>query len=145
RRRHFGRPNLGPLALLVAVFFVTAPFLQNLARFGVLGGGVPTCTSREVVSMVDDMIRKSPFGPSVQSISGHREISYDSASQTRKGQCLLKTQTETITVTYSVKLLNRTTGVFQVEVEPFLTDEPPACTDPEVIALVERLIRDGPN
>ena len=91
------------------------------------------------------MIRKSPIGPSVQSISGHREISYDSVSQTRKGQCLIKTQTETITVTYSVKLLNRTTGFFQVEVEPIIPADPPSCTDPEVIALVERLIRDGPN
>jgi hypothetical protein len=32
RRRHFGRPNLGPLALLVAVFFIGAPFLHNLEQ-----------------------------------------------------------------------------------------------------------------
>jgi hypothetical protein len=145
RRRHFGRPNLGPLAVLVAGFFVGAPVLYNFTRFGVAGEGVPTCTSREVTGMVDDIIRKSPMGPSVQSISGHREIRYDSVNQTRKGQCLLKTPTETITVTYSVKVLNRTNGTFQVEVEPIIPAEPPSCTDAEVIALVERLIREGPN
>jgi len=145
RRRHFGRPNLGPLAVLVAGFFVAVPFLHNFTRFGVMAGGVPTCTSREIIAMVDDLIRKSPLGPSVQSISDHREISYDRVSQTRKGECLVKLQTETITARYSVKMLNRANGTFQVEVEPPIPTDPPPCTDPEVIALVERLIREGPN
>src|SRR5262245_48641923 len=96
RRRHFGRPNLGPLALLVAGFFVAVPFFHNFARFGIAGDGVPTCTSREVIGMVDDIIRQSAVGPSVQSIRDHREISHDAANQIRKGQCLVKTQTETI-------------------------------------------------
>jgi hypothetical protein len=145
RRRHFGRPNLGPLAILVALFFVAVPFAQEFMRFGSVGGGLPTCTSREVITMVDDLIRKSAIGPAVQSISGHREISFDTVGQIRKGQCLVKTQTETVTVTYSVKFLNRNTGVFQVDVEPILPEHPPACTDPEVIALLERMIRQGPN
>jgi hypothetical protein len=58
---------------------------------------------------------------------------------------LVTTQTETITATYSVKMLNRTTGTFYVEVDPILTEDPPSCTASEVMALVERLIRDGPN
>jgi hypothetical protein len=145
RRRHFGRPNLGPLALLVAGFFVAAPFLHNFARFGIAGDEVPTCTSREVIGMLDDLIRKSAVGHSVQSISGHRELSYDSANQIRKGQCLVKTQTETITATYTVKMLNRTTGTFQVEVNPIIPADPPSCTNHDVIALVERVLRDGPN
>jgi hypothetical protein len=117
RRRYFGRPNLGPLAILVAVFFVAAPFIQQFLAFGTLNDGPPTCTSREVTDMVGDMIRESPIGPSVQSISGHREISYDAVSQTRKGQCLVKTRTETITANYTVKMLSRTAGTFQVEVD----------------------------
>ena len=68
--------------------------------------------------MVDDIIRKSPQGPSVQSISGYREISYDQGSQTRTGQCQIKTQTGTITAIYRVKLVNRNNGTFMVEVEP---------------------------
>jgi hypothetical protein len=35
RRRHFGRPNLGPLAFLVAVFFVALWFNYNFERFGI--------------------------------------------------------------------------------------------------------------
>jgi YD repeat-containing protein len=135
----------GPLAILVVAFSFAAPFVQQFMAFGVFGGDPPTCTSREVIAMVDDMIRKSPLGPSVQSISGHREISYDPASQTRKGQCLVKTQTETVPASYSVKMLNRTNGTFQVGIEPIIPVDPPPCTDPEVIALVERLLRDGPQ
>jgi hypothetical protein len=145
RRRHFGRPNLGLLAILVAVFFVAVPFLHDFKHLGVFGNGVPTCDSPEVVSMVEDIIRKGSAGPSVQSVSGYREISYDPVNQTRKGQCLVKTRNETITATYTVKVMNRDTGVFKVEVEPVVTEDPPSCTDPEVIALVERLIRDGLN
>jgi hypothetical protein len=145
RRRHFGRPNLGPLAVLVAGFFVAAPWLHNYARFGGAGDGVPTCTSREVIGMVDDMVRQGPVGPSVQSIGGHRETGYDPVSQTRKGECLVKTPTETITVTYRVKVLNRANGTYQVEVGPILPEGPPSCADAEVVALVERLIREGPN
>jgi hypothetical protein len=145
RRRHFGRPNLGPLALLVAVFFVGAPFVQDYMRLGIIGHGLPTCTSQEVTAMVDDMIRKSPFGPQVQSISGHREISYDPVGEIRKGQCLVKTQAETIKVTYSVRFINRAMGTYQVEVDPILPEDPPPCTDPEVIAILERIIRDGPD
>jgi hypothetical protein len=145
RRRHFGRPNLGPLAILVAVFFVAAPFAHQFMAFGVVGSGPPTCTSREVVALVDDLIRTSSIGPSVQSISGHRELSYDSVNQIRKGQCLVKTRTETITARYTVKMLNRASGTFQVEIEPLVSDEPPSCTDRDVTAVLERLIREGPN
>jgi len=145
RRRHFGRPNLGPLALLVAGFFVGAPLLHNFARFGVAGDGVPTCTSREVVAMVDGIIRQNPVGPSVRSISDYRETSHDPANQIRKGQCLVKTQTETITATFSVKMIDRRKGTFQVEVDPIIPEDPPFCTDRDVIAHLERVIRAGPN
>jgi hypothetical protein len=143
RRRYFGRPNLGPLAILVAVFFVAAPFLKQYLAFGTFNDGPPTCTSREVTAMVSDLIRKGSIGPSVRSISDYREISYDSASQIRKGQCVVKTQTESVTVNYSVRMLNPTAGTFEVNVEPFGFNDPPSCTDPEVVALVEGLVRDG--
>jgi hypothetical protein len=145
RRRHFGRPNLGPLAVLVAGFFVAVPFVQQYTRFGLVGTGPPTCTSREVVGMLDDIIRKSPGGHSVQAITDHREIGYDPVAQVRKGQCLVRTQDETIPVTYTVKLLNRSTGIFQVEVQPIVPADPPSCTDPEVMTLLQRIVREGPN
>jgi hypothetical protein len=113
--------------------------------FGLIGAGPPTCTSREVVGMVNDMIRKSPIGASVQSIREHREISFDKATQIRQGQCLVDIKTETIVARYRVTLLNRTNGTFQVDVEPIVSADPPACNDPEVIALVEQMLRNGPN
>jgi hypothetical protein len=145
RRRHFGRPNLGPLALLVAAFFIAVPFVSNFARFGIVGAGVPTCNSKEVVALVDDIIRKSDLGASVVSISEHKEISYDPAKQIRKGQCQVKTHTDTLTATYTVKLLDPKAGTFQVDVDPIVPEDPPLSTDAEVIATLERLIRQGPN
>jgi hypothetical protein len=145
RRRHFGRPNLGPLALLVAVFFVAVPFVHNFGQFGLVVAGVPTCTSKAVTNMVDDLIRQSALGPSVQSITDHRETSYDSSKQLRKGQCLVKTPTEIITATFSVKMVDAKAGTFQVELDPIVTTDPPLCTDLDVIELLERLVREGPN
>jgi hypothetical protein len=145
RRRHFGRPNLGPLSLLVAAFFVGAPIVNNFTRFGVITADVPTCTSREVVSMVDDMIRKSAMGPSVQSISGHKEISFDRTQQTRRGQCQVTTPDEIITATYRVSMLDRVAGTFQVDVDPILSESPPGCADPDVTVFLEQLIRAEPN
>ena len=116
RRRHFGRPNLAPLALPVAGFFTCLPLLHEFSRPGTFGE-VPTCTSREVVRMVDELLRADPRGASVQSVTGHREISYDPVNQTRKGQCLVRTRTETVTVGYTVRAVDRRAGTFQVEIE----------------------------
>ena len=145
RRRHFGRPNLGPLAIVVAAFFVGAPFVQQFMHFGFVGSGVPTCDSREVIAMVNDIIRKSSIGPSVQSISDHRGISSGEAAESRKGQCLVKTRTETIRATYTVKMLNKEAGTFQVEVDPIITSDPPFCTDRDVIDLIAQMLREAPN
>jgi hypothetical protein len=117
RRRDFGRPNLGPLAIAVAVFFVAAPFVQAYVRFGTALGGVPSCTSREVIDVVNNMIRTSPDGPAVQFISGHREIKHDPMARTRTGQCVVKTRTETFTVHYHVMMINTVKGTFQVQIE----------------------------
>jgi len=145
RRRHFGRPNLGVFAIVVAVFFVAVPFVQEFMSFGTIGGGPPSCTSREVIIMVDNMIRQGNNGAAVLSISGHREIRYDPAGEIRTGQCTIKTLTETIAVTFTVKLLNRNTGVFEVNVQPIISEDPPSCTSPEVMDLLEDIVRRGPN
>src|SRR5208283_4936372 len=125
--------------------FVALPFVQEFMSFGTVGGGPPTCTSRDVITMVDDIIRKGPNGPSVQSISDYREIRYDPAGEIRTGQCTVKTLTETIPVTFTVKLLNRTTGVFEVNVQPIISEDPPSCTSPDVMDLLEDIFRRGPN
>jgi hypothetical protein len=100
RRRHFGQPNLGPLAILVAGFFVAVPFVQQYMASRVVGGDVATCTSAEVKAMVEDMIRQSPKGQLVQSVGQYRETHYDRATQTRTGECQVKTTTGEFAVTY---------------------------------------------
>jgi hypothetical protein len=146
RRRLFGRSNFGPLAILVALLFFVAPFAQNLFLFGIVAGGeTPTCTSREVIGMVNDIIRQSDVGGSVLSITEHREIRYDESIHTRLGQCLLKTKDETMLVGFKVQLVDPKRGTFQIFVDPILTTAPPSCTNPDVVALVERLVRQGPN
>jgi hypothetical protein len=144
RRRHFGRPNLGPLALLVGGFFIAVPVVQEVWHTGLRPGDAPpTCTSPEVVLLLDNLIRTSPLGPKVQSVGGHREIHYDAATKARKGQCLVKTDADEITVTYTVKWLDHNHQSFQVEVQPGW--DLPCCTSPQVMALVERLVKDGPQ
>jgi hypothetical protein len=116
RRRHFGRPNLGLLALLVAAVFVGAPFLTGgVGR----GGELPSCTQSEVISLVNEMIQKSPMGPSVSSIHGHLEVNYDKAAKVRTGQCMVETPTGALTVTYRVSWVDARKRYFQVEILPF--------------------------
>src|SRR5262249_2534208 len=90
RRRHFGRPNLGILALVVVVIFAGGPVVGKLLDLGILPGGAPpSCTSPEVIRLLDETLRKSLAGPSIKSIHGHKEVQYDRANGLRKGQCLV--------------------------------------------------------
>jgi DNA-directed RNA polymerase subunit RPC12/RpoP len=124
RRRHFGRPNLGPLAILVAAIFVVAPFAKEVIHAPPLGRGrvdklpleegPPACTAPDVRFLVEDLIRKSPLGPSVKSISGFREVKHDRVAQIRKGRCVVDTGKEAITVTYEVSWIDRNKGTFSV-------------------------------
>src|SRR5262249_40850660 len=102
------------------------------------------CSSSTVVRMVDDLIRKGPVGPSVESIRDHRELSYDPATGTRTGECVVETATGSICVTYAVAWLDSRAGHFQVQIVSLRGEDPPSCTDPEVATLVEQLIKNGP-
>jgi hypothetical protein len=146
RRRSFGKPNLGPLAVLVAVIYLGGPFVKEFLLDGfLLGDGPPSCTRPEVVRLVDDTIRKSVLGPSVKSISGHREISYQAETKTRKGECVVETLTGRQTMSFTVKWLDADKRMFQVQIGDLLTDDPPLCTSPEVVALLGNLIRGSPT
>ncbi len=124
RRRHFGRPNLGPLAILVAALFVVAPFAKEVIHASPLGRGrvdklppddsPPACTAPDVRFVVEDLIRKSPLGPSVKTIGGFREVKHDRVAQIRKGRCVVDTGKEAITVTYEVSWIDRNKGTFRV-------------------------------
>ncbi len=142
RRRHFGRPNLGFLAIPVAAFFVGVPVMQQVNPFS-LFSRLPACTSRQVTAAVEELVRKEALDP-VQSVRAYRETQFDKEMQKRTGQCVVKTKMEEINVTYHVNWVDRARGKFQIEIEPF-TGSLPACTSPEVKMMVEDMIRQSPK
>ena len=44
-----------------------------------------------------------------------------------------------------MRTINPKNGTFQVDVDPIIPEDPPFCTDRDVIAHLERVIREGPN
>ena len=114
RRRHFGGPNLGIPAILVALFFVGAPFLQAV----LVPPDLPACDSREVGQVLHQIIRGTPVGVQARSIDGHREVSYDRVANRRHGQCVVHTAGGDIVVNYNVEWRDRDKGLFEVQIIP---------------------------
>src|SRR3990172_4435660 len=107
RRRHFGGPNLAISAVVVAVFFAVGPVLYSV----LVPPGLPSCTSPEVVRLLDQVIRGTPAGASAKTIDGHQELSYDRDADVRHGQCVVHTDTGDINVKYLVEWLDRDNGL----------------------------------
>ncbi len=129
RRRHFGRPNIGPLAIVVALIFVASPFAKEMFPIGRLGEGLfhqpakddepPACDSPDVKVLLNDLIRKGPLKDGVRSIGGHREVKHDRVAKTRRGRCLVQVDQHRVTVTYEVSWIDVKRRAFQVRtVEP---------------------------
>ncbi|MSQ97412.1 MAG: PDZ domain-containing protein [Gemmataceae bacterium] len=124
RRRHFGRTNLGPLALLVVVIFVASPFAGKIldrpklgvAPFGkpALEDEPPACDGADLKFLLEDMIKKGPLGPNVRSIGGYREVKHDRAAKLRRGRCVVQTDQHRITVTFEVSWIDVDRREFQV-------------------------------
>jgi hypothetical protein len=77
---------------------------------------LPTCTSPEVVGLLEQTIRGTPLGAKAQSIDGHREVSYDQAAGRRQGQCVVHTDRGDIPMNYLVQWLDRDKGQFVVRI-----------------------------
>ena len=137
RRRHFGGPNLAIPAVVVAVFFAVGPVLYSV----LVPPGLPSCTSPEVVQLLDQVIRGTPAGASAKTIDGHQELSYDRDVDVRHGQCVVHTDGGDIDVKYLVEWLDREKGQFAVRIPPA---DLPSCTSPEVVQLLEQVIRGTP-
>ena len=58
RRRSFGGPNLGVVAIGVALFFAGGPFVSSL----LIPRRLPSCSSAEVVKGLEQAIRSTPVG-----------------------------------------------------------------------------------
>jgi hypothetical protein len=137
RRRRYEGPNLGFVAILVALFAVFGPLVNASIQSTVL----PRCTSPKVVELLANIIRKSPAGSDVISIDGHREVEYDRTVPRREGRCMVHRAKADFEVTYFVEWQNRDTHRFQVRVPGVNL---PRCTSIEVIRLLEQVIRRSP-
>ncbi len=137
RRRQFGGPRLAIPALLVALFFVGGPLLRAV----LISPDLPACDSREVVPLLEQVIRSTTAGAKARSIDGHREVSYDQGAGRRQGQCVVHTEGGDIVVNYLVQWRDRDKALFEVHVPPAGL---PACDSGEVVPLLEQVIRSTP-
>ncbi|MEO1998075.1 MAG: hypothetical protein ABGZ17_22750 [Planctomycetaceae bacterium] len=137
RRRHFDGPNLAIPSVLVAVFFAVGPLLYSV----LVPPGLPSCTSPEVVQLLDHVIRGTPIGATTKSIDGHRELSFDREASIRHGQCVVHTDAGDIDVKYLIEWLDREKGQFVVQIPPA---DLPSCTSAEVVQLLDQVIRGTP-
>jgi hypothetical protein len=137
QRRHFGGPALAIPALLVALFFAGSPFLRVL----LVPPGLPDCDSREVVQLLDQVIRSTPVGSKAGAIDGHHEVSYEPVADRRQGRCVVHTGGGDIVVNYLVQWRDRDKGLFEVHIPP---PEVPSCTSREVVQVLEQVIGGTP-
>ncbi len=137
RRRKFGGPDLFVPSLLVAVFFLVGPVLRAI----LVPPGLPSCTSREVVNLLEEIIHKTPIGARAKSIDGHIELSYDRAADRRTGQCVAHLDGKDVVVNYIVQWRDRKQNLFEVRIPP---PDLPSCTSQEVAQLMAEVIRKTP-
>jgi hypothetical protein len=138
RRRHFGGPNLSILAILVAVYWFGSPFILS----AIVHWRPPGCDSQDVVRLVEQVVRRDLLGTETHSIDGHREVAYDRDAKWRQGECVAHTKYGDFVVIYFVHWADSYRGRF--EVEAALADVPP-CMSPQVVRLLERVIRNQPE
>ncbi len=164
RRRHFGRPNLGVLAILVTAFFVGAPTVAERLNRPV---ELPLCTSPEITRMVETLV-KGNANLAITRVDGFRETKFDRAAQIRHGECKVhQRERPPLVLLYRVQWIDKARGQYVVSTEEaplpdpgamhapapemkiedrkapeFVPAAPPLCTSPEVIAVVEKLLRE---
>ncbi len=137
RRRSFGGPNLGVVAIGVALFFAGGPFVSSL----LIPRRLPACSSAEVVQLLEQLIRSTSVGATTKSIDGHHELNFDRDTNVRHGECVAHTEIGDISVKYLVEWQDRDKGVFQVRLQQ---PDLPTCSSPEIVRVLEQLIRGMP-
>lgn len=120
--------------MLVVAVFVGAPILGRL----LIPAQLPLCTSSEVSGILQNLLLTTPIGVNVMSVDGLSEIGYDRELDVRHGECVAHTDAGNTVVTFVVAWLDRSKAQFQVRIP--LADLP-TCTDPEVVRMVEQVVR----
>ena len=136
RRRRFQGPDLRIPAVLVTFSYMVGPFLIGF----LVPPSLPSCTSAEVVGVLDGLLRNTYTGTTIKSVDGHRQVSYDRTASRRQGECVIHTDEADTPVAYYVEWKNADRNEFQVWLPPEL----PRCTSAEVVGLLEQLIRGTP-
>ncbi len=102
---------------------------------------LPSCTSPEVVTLLEQAIRDTAIGSRLKSVDGHRELSYDREANVRHGECVAHTETGDQRLKFVVEWENPDRGMFHVR---FFPTELPSCTNPEVVRILEQVLRTAP-
>ena len=89
---------------------------KGLFQVRLLQSDLPSCSSAEVVKLLEKVIRGTSVGTATKSIDGHRELSYDSTAKVRHGECIAHTEAGDIPVKFIVTWQDQTKGLFQVRV-----------------------------
>ncbi len=138
RRRQFGGPQLGFYSLGTAAFFMGAPLLAPF----VLPRSLPGCAAAESVKLLDQIVRTTSLGPILTAIDGHREVRFDAATGQRECACVVHSTVGEIPGKYIIEWQDRKAGLFQIRIPtPIL----PGCNSPEVLRVLEQLIRSTPE
>jgi hypothetical protein len=78
----------------------------------------PQCTSRDVVAIVEQMLKEGLNAGQVRGAEAFEETRYDKDSKTRFGACKARTDNGVFPVVFKVKLVDPNKGSFQVQILP---------------------------
>lgn len=126
----------------IPVKFVVEWQDRNTGKFQVrtLGTDLPSCTSAEVMQLLEQIVQKSLDVGTFKSVDSARELSFDRDANVRHGECVVHTSTGDIPVKFLVEWTDQEKGQFQVRTVP--TDLP-SCASADVKKLLEQLIRNS--
>lgn len=79
---------------------------------------LPSCTSLEAKSLLEQVVRTTALGKSMKSIDGHRELNYNAQKEERQCQAVIHTTEGDITIKYLVNWQNKAKNMFQVQIQP---------------------------
>jgi hypothetical protein len=131
-RRKFGCPNFGPASIGSAVASLLLPFVILELR----GPQLPACDNKEIIQLVDQLIRTEFPDARVDGSIAHREVQFDSENQVRTGTCVVRIDSKPISIPYRILWQDNSQRLCIVNLAIL-----PTCNSPQVSAALEPLIR----
>ena len=122
RRGQFGGPRLGLLSIGAALCFVAIPVTRAILAVR----EPPSCTNPEVQTLVEQVIRGTPFGRTASFVGNFREISFDREAGRRVGECTMRVGGDEQLVRFEVEWIDRAKREFAVKTLPSKAASVPA-------------------